>query len=113
MPRARLVLALLAAGSSPAWAQDLSAPDLFVRADKGYCIACHQVPEGAGPPTQADLGPRLEGSRMRELGRAKLRQILVDPMIANPDTVMPPFGRHHILEPREIERLVDYLHALP
>ena len=36
-----------------------------------------------------------------------------DPGRANPDTVMPPFGRHRILEPAEIGRIVEYLHALP
>jgi len=50
---------------------------------------------------------------MRELGRANLRAVIEDPTRANPATVMPPFGRHHILEPAEIDRLVEYLHALP
>jgi len=86
---------------------------VFVRADKGHCIACHQLPEGIGPATRADLGPRLEGARMRRLGKDALRSLIVDPMRANPDTVMPPFGRHHILEPTEIDRLVEFLHALP
>jgi len=89
------------------------APDLFVSADKGHCIACHQVPEGAGPATRADLGPRLEGGRMRSLGREKLRALIADPMQANPETLMPPFGRHRILDPAEIQRVVDYLQALP
>ena len=81
--------------------------------DKGHCIACHQVPEGAGPATKADLGPRLTGARMRELGRARLRELIQDPTLANPNTVMPPFGRHRILDAAEIDRLVQYLHALP
>ena len=50
---------------------------------------------------------------MRSLGKAALREIINDPMRANPGTVMPPFGRHRILEPAEIERLVEFLHALP
>ncbi len=100
-------LALSAAAQSP------PVPAAFVQRDKGHCIACHQVPEGAGPVTRADLGPRLEGTRMRELGRARLRELIEDPMRANPGTVMPPFGRHRILEAAEIDRLVEYLHALP
>ena len=103
----------LAAIVCPAEAQRIPAPPAFTQRDKGHCIACHQVPEGAGPATRADLGPRLEGTRMRELGRARLRELIQDPTRVNPDTVMPPFGKHRILEPAEIDRIVEYLHALP
>ena len=102
----------LACGIAGAQAQ-VPARELFTRADKGHCIACHQLPEGAGPATRADLGPRLEGARMRALGKAALREAIVDPTRANPDTVMPPFGRHRLLDAAEIERLVEFLHALP
>ena len=108
-----VLLALaLAAPAFPAVAQN-AAPPAFVQRDKGHCIACHQVPEGAGPATRSDLGPKLTGARMRELGRARLRELIEDPARANPDTVMPPYGRHRILEPAEIARIVEYLHALP
>jgi sulfur-oxidizing protein SoxX len=111
----RIAAAALAACAFPlaAAAQGRPVPDTFTRADKGYCIACHQLPEGVGPATRADMGPRLEGARMRALGRARLRELIADPTRANPDTLMPPYGKHHILEAKEIERLVDYLHALP
>jgi L-cysteine S-thiosulfotransferase len=112
-PAARLAVAAAAAASLCAAAQAPSVPEAFVRADKGHCIACHQLPEGSGPATRADLGPRLEGSRMRTLGRARIRALIHDPTAANPATVMPPFGRHRILEPAEIERLAEFLHALP
>ena len=94
-------------------AEALSGAQLFVRPDKGNCIACHQVPEGAGPKTRSDLGPRLEGVRMRALGRERLRALLDDPMANNPDTLMPPFGRHKLLDAAQIDRLIDYLDALP
>lgn len=114
MPRVAPLLAALVLGATlQAVAQPAPAPDVFVRADKGHCIACHQLPEGVGPATRADLGPRLEGARMRSLGKAALRSLIVDPMPANPESVMPPFGRHRILEPAEIDRLVEFLHALP
>jgi sulfur-oxidizing protein SoxX len=99
--------------ASTAWAQAQQGLELFVRTDKGNCIACHQVAQGAGPETRSNLGPRLEGPRMRALGRAALRDVIVDPTRANPDTVMTPYGRHHVLEPAEIDRVVEYLHALP
>ena len=114
MGRTAAVLALAACAIAlPSSAQSPRAIELFTKASKGHCIACHQVPQGAGPETRADLGPRLEGARMRELGKARLREILVDATRANPDTVMPPYGRHRLLDAAEIERLVEYLHALP
>jgi sulfur-oxidizing protein SoxX len=106
-----LVLAALPAvalGEAP-----LGPPPAFLDRAKGHCLACHQVPEGSGPATRSDLGPRLEGTRMRELGRARLRAIIEDPTRDNPDTVMPPYGRHRILGAAEIARIVEYLHALP
>ena len=103
-----LLAPALAAAQAPA-----DALALYTRADKGRCIACHQLPQGVGPATRADLGPRLEGTRMRELGRDRIREVIVDPMRANPDTVMPPYGRHRILEAAEIDRLTEFLHALP
>jgi len=103
----------VAALASTALAQSPAALELFVRPDKGHCIACHQVPTGAGPETRSNLGPRLEGARMRALGRDALRALIHDPTRANAATVMTPYGRHRILDNAEIDRLVDYLHALP
>jgi len=91
----------------------LSERDLLARPDKGHCLACHQLPAGAAPESNATLGPALTGARMRELGKPALREVLRDPTKSNPDTVMPPYGRHRILDAREIDRLVDYLYALP
>jgi len=110
----RLFLPLVAAALAvPCAAQTVAPPASFTAPEKGYCIACHQLPEGIGPRTRADLGPALTGERMRALGKAKIREIIEDPTRANPATVMPPFGRHRILEPAEIQRLVEFLHALP
>jgi sulfur-oxidizing protein SoxX len=115
MPRCPAILAIcaLCAIAPTVLAQSQAGLELFLRPDKGHCIACHQVPEGAGPATQSNLGPRLAGSRMRELGRPALRQLIEDPTRANPGTVMPPYGRHRLLDGAEIDRLVEYLHALP
>lgn len=109
-PLLPLVMAVLAL---PAAAQSAAAPDVFVLPEKGHCVACHQVAEGAGPRTRADLGPKLDGSRMRTLGRTRIREIIQDPTRANPATVMPPYERHRILDDGEIQQLVEYLHALP
>jgi sulfur-oxidizing protein SoxX len=110
---ALLVAALLAPAHAAAQAPSAEALALFTRADKGGCIACHQLPAGAGPSTRANLGPPLEGTRMRSLGRERIREAIEDPLRANPDTVMPPYGRHRILDAAEIRQLVELLHALP
>jgi len=104
---AALMLAL------PALAQKDRGLELFVRPDKGYCIACHAVPPAAGPATRSNIGPALSGSRMRELGSPALHELLRDPTRASPDTIMPPFGKHRILEEREIDAVTEYLLALP
>lgn len=105
--------ALVAALALDCAAQPAAAPPEFVQPAKGHCLACHQVPEGAGPASRADLGPRLEGARMRSLGKARLKEVIEDPTRLDPNTVMPPYGRHRILEGAEIDRIVEYLHALP
>lgn len=111
--RARLLAAAAALAAGTAWGQAESGRDLFVRPDKGNCIACHQVPPGSGPAVRADVGPRLDAAHLKGWDRARLRALLEDPTRANPDTVMPPYGRHRLLEPREIDTLIDFLHALP
>ena len=108
------LLAALAAAIAPhAHAQKDQGLEIFIRPDKGYCIACHQVPAQAGPVTRSNVGPALAGARMRELGADRLRELLRDPTRARPDTIMPPFGKHHILDGREIDRVTEYLLALP
>ena len=111
--RARLAAAAAAMAAGAAFGQATEGRELFARPDKGNCIACHQVPEGSGPATRSDVGPRLDAARLKGWDVARLRQLLDDPTRANPDTVMPPYGRHRLLEPREIGQIIDYLHALP
>lgn len=110
---ARHFIAAVALSAAAASGQVPEGRQLFTRADKGNCIACHQVPPGMGPAVRADVGPRLDAARLKGWDRARLRAMLEDPQRANPDTVMPPYGRHRLLDDREIERLIDYLHALP
>ena len=110
---ARMLATAAAMSAAAAWGQSSAGREIFTRPDKGNCIACHQVPEGWGPAVRADVGPRLDAARLKGWDRARLRELLEDPMRANPDTVMPPYGRHRLLEAGEIERVIDFLHALP
>jgi L-cysteine S-thiosulfotransferase len=112
-PRLAIVAAMGLAFAPAVLAQKDPGLELFIRPDKGYCIACHQVPAQAGPATRSNVGPALTGARMRQLGPAALHELLRDPTRANPDTIMPPFGKHELLDDREIDRIAEYLLALP
>jgi L-cysteine S-thiosulfotransferase len=93
-------------------AQGPALPDAFARPDKGNCLACHELAAPAGRPG-GNVGPVLTGTRMRELGPARLRQLLDDPMRFNASTTMPPFGRHQILTGAEMDAITRVLPTLP
>jgi sulfur-oxidizing protein SoxX len=86
--------------------------DLFNARDKGNCGACHQVPSDPAVSSRATVGPVLANVRDRLPDRAALREMLVDPQRRSPGTLMPPYGRHQILTASEIERVIDYVHAI-
>jgi sulfur-oxidizing protein SoxX len=78
---------------------------------KGNCLACHQFPGDSGANTLANIGPPLLAIRSRFPDRTLLRSRLWDSMQTNPNTVMPPFGKHKILSGDEIELIIDYLYT--
>ncbi len=78
---------------------------------KGNCLACHTFPGDSRANTLANIGPPLLAIRSRFPDRAQLRGRLWDPMQTNPNTVMPPFGKHRILSRDEIELIIDYLYT--
>ncbi|MEX0959167.1 MAG: sulfur oxidation c-type cytochrome SoxX [Burkholderiales bacterium] len=80
--------------------------------DKGNCLACHAAPSDEQAVTLANIAPPLIGIRERFPDREALREHIWDPMAANPDTIMPPYGKHRILTDREIELVIDYLYTL-
>ena len=44
--------------------------------------------------------------------KAKLRAQIADPTVANPNSIMPPFGRHNILSDEEIDLIAEFVHTL-
>ncbi|MDH5650888.1 MAG: sulfur oxidation c-type cytochrome SoxX [Gammaproteobacteria bacterium] len=76
---------------------------------KGNCVSCHfyQGAEMAGTP-----GPAFVAMKDRFPDRAKLAAQISDPTKANPNTLMPPFGKHGILKPDEIDAIVEWLYTL-
>ena len=80
--------------------------------EKGNCLACHAAPSDPQAITKANIAPPLIGMRERFPDRDQLRQQIWDASQRNPNTIMPPFGRHLILSSDEIELIIDYLYTL-
>lgn len=79
---------------------------------KGNCLACHATPGDAKAVTDTNIAPPLVSMKERFPERAKLYAQVWDASKANPDTLMPPFGKHKILSDDEINKVVDYIYGL-
>ena len=85
---------------------------LFIDPGKGNCLACHHL---EGPYTSTSLeysgnvGPVIRDVQVRYPDRRELQALIHDPSTINPDTVMPLYGRHMILDEREIGQIVKFL----
>lgn len=75
---------------------------------KGNCMGCHQI---AGT-SSGNIATKMEDMAKRWPDKAKLREQIYDASKANPNTVMPPFGRHQILTPDEIDKVVEFILTL-
>jgi sulfur-oxidizing protein SoxX len=82
---------------------------LAMERSKGNCLACHAFDDG---PLPGNIGPPLVSMSERFPDREKLFRQIWDASERNPDSRMPPFGKHGILTDREIEQIVDYLYTL-
>jgi L-cysteine S-thiosulfotransferase len=78
---------------------------LAIHRRKGNCNACHLI---AGVPS-GDIAPPLAFMARRFPDKSALRAHIEDARRFNPNTVMPPYGAHHILTPAEIDKVVEFL----
>jgi L-cysteine S-thiosulfotransferase len=76
---------------------------------RGNCLTCHVI---AGGELPGNAGPALADVRERYPDRAALRAQIWDARARNPDTIMPPYGRHHILREADIDDLVAFVSTL-
>ncbi len=97
---------------------------IAAEAEKGNCLACHQIPVLRDEKNHGNLGPSLErvGSRYSE---AQLRQFVADTRAVVADTIMPSYytteglnrveTKHRgktILSAQEVEDVVAFLKTL-
>ncbi|MGE0750966.1 MAG: sulfur oxidation c-type cytochrome SoxX [Variibacter sp.] len=90
-------------------AKPLDGQNIAFDRGKGNCLTCHAIKGGDSPGT---IGPPLVDMKSRFPDRKELVGIVTDETKRNPQTVMPPFGRNHILDQKEIEAVVDFLYSL-
>ena len=95
-----------------AHAATLDGRELFLDPRKGNCVACHQVPGVPSVKGKFRIGPELEGVKQRFPDRSQLRATIWDLSDSQPNTLMPPYGKHRILTETEIDAVVRYLETL-
>jgi sulfur-oxidizing protein SoxX len=76
---------------------------------KGNCLACHKIAGGSLP---GNIGPPLVAMKARFPNKANLRAQIWDPTVANPNTIMPPFGKHQILSDKEVDLVTEFIYSL-
>jgi len=76
---------------------------------KGNCLACHKIEGGSLP---GNIGPALVNMQARFPDKQKLRDQIVDATKANPNTIMPPFGKYKILSDDELNKVVEFIYTL-
>ena len=76
---------------------------------KGNCLACHQIEGGT---LAGNIGPPLIAMKARFPDKAKLKAQIYDSTASNPNSIMPPFGRHKILSDKEIDMVTEFIYQL-
>ena len=76
---------------------------------KGNCLACHMIDDGE---LAGNSGPPMIAMKARFPDREVLFNQIWDPTKNNPNTFMPPFGKHGALTKDEINKIIEYLYTL-
>lgn len=96
--------------SAQASAADLAAgKKIAFDRKKGNCLACHHIEGGKVAGT---IAPPLMTMKARFPDKAKLRAQIWDSTVANPNSIMPPMGRHKVLSEKEIDLVTDFIYSL-
>ena len=62
--------------------------------------------------TPGNIGPPLVNMQDRFPSKEALRTQIWDATVRNPDSPMPPFGRHNILTEQELDLIAAYVWSL-
>ena len=76
---------------------------------KGNCFACHDY---QGASLAGNVAPPLVAMKARFPEKAKLRAQIWDATKANPNSMMPPFGKHEVLSEKEIDAITEWVWTL-
>ena len=104
-------MVMVMAGSSVAMAASSIDEGKAIAFDKkkGNCLACHRIEGGR---MAGDIAPPILLMKVRYPDKKALRDQIWDATAANPNTVMPPFGRHHILSDAEVDKVTDFIYSI-
>jgi sulfur-oxidizing protein SoxX len=83
--------------------------DIAMDRAKGNCIACHLMAGGESP---GNIGPPLIAMKARYPESERLRAQIWDSTATNPNSAMPPFGKHEILTEEQIDQVVAFIMTL-
>ena len=76
---------------------------------KGNCLACHSIPNG---PSPGNIAPALIAMQSRYATKEDLRNQIWDATIKNPESTMPPFGKHGVLTDQQLNDVVEFIWSL-
>jgi sulfur-oxidizing protein SoxX len=76
---------------------------------KGNCLACHNI---VGAPSPGNIAPALVAMKTRFPSKEALYKQIWDATKNNPESAMPPFGKHGILSKSDFNKLVEYVWTL-
>jgi L-cysteine S-thiosulfotransferase len=103
------VLATLLASS--AFAAE-TGKDISFNRSKGNCLACHGMPTVPDAEQPGNGGPPLIAMQARFPDKAVLRAKIWDATVSNPETYMPPMGKHQVLTEEEIDKVLEFVYGL-
>lgn len=86
--------------------------DLAYDRKKGNCLACHGMPSQPDAESTGLYGPPLIAMSARFPDRVKLRAQIWDATAVNPNSSMPPMGKHKVLTEKEIDLITDFVYSL-
>jgi sulfur-oxidizing protein SoxX len=76
---------------------------------QGNCLACHNI---INAPSPGNIAPALVAMKSRFQTKEELRMQIWDATIKNPESAMPPFGKHGILSEADLDKVVEYIWTL-